>query len=159
MSVAFRNVDGRPGVPIEHWPYEAIVASIERGTLADWLPIVRAIKASPWGEVARQVEEYLGYSAPYGVGPLLRRTIERARVEREQAERGEVSRRVRDAVSRSGATRAEFARAIGTSRSRLSTYCSGTVVPSAALLVRIEYLAGLLQSGEAGGRDEGAERG
>jgi transcriptional regulator with XRE-family HTH domain len=37
----------------------------------------------------------------------------------------------------SGMTRAEFASALGTSTSRLSTYLSGKVTPSAALLVRM----------------------
>lgn len=138
MSAGFRNVQGSPDQPVEEWPYEALVATIERGTLTDWLPIIGAIKAAPWGEVARQVEEYLGYASPYGVGPLLRRTIDNARTERERDERRDVAARVRAAVERSGLTRAEFARAIGTSRSRLSTYCSGSVVPSAALLVRME---------------------
>lgn len=140
MSVGFRNVEGTPELPVEQWPYEAIVATIERGTLKDWLPIIDAIRAAPWGEVARQIEEYLGYAAAYGVGPLLRRTIERARQHCEQAERQEVAARIRRAVTQSGLSRAEFARTIGTSRSRLSTYCSGSVVPSAALLVRIERL-------------------
>jgi transcriptional regulator with XRE-family HTH domain len=41
----------------------------------------------------------------------------------------------------SGMTRAEFASAIGTSTSRLSTYLSGKVTPSAALLVRMRRVA------------------
>ncbi|MGF1647054.1 MAG: helix-turn-helix domain-containing protein [Kineosporiaceae bacterium] len=40
-------------------------------------------------------------------------------------------------MTRSGLTSTEFASRIGTSRSRLSTYASGRVVPSAALMVRI----------------------
>lgn len=140
MSIGFRNVEGTPELPIGQWPYEALVATIERGTLSDWLPIIAAIRAAPWGDVARQIEHYLGYAAPYGVGPLLRRTIHQARADCERAERQEVAARIRRAVTRSGLSRAEFARAIGTSRSRLSTYCSGSVVPSAALLVRIERL-------------------
>lgn len=147
MSAAFRNVEGTAELPVARWPYEAIVATIERGTLTDWLPILQAIRAEPWGPVARQVEDYLGYAAPYGVGPLLRRAIDRARDERERAERDEVAERVRAAVTRSGLGRADFARAIGTSRSRLSTYCTGTVMPSAALMVRIERTAAALQRG------------
>ncbi|MGH3800441.1 MAG: helix-turn-helix domain-containing protein, partial [Pseudonocardiaceae bacterium] len=41
----------------------------------------------------------------------------------------------------SGMARAEFASAIGTSVSRLSTYLSGKVTPSAALLVRMRRVA------------------
>ncbi|MBB3036995.1 helix-turn-helix domain-containing protein [Hoyosella altamirensis] len=141
MSFAFRNVEGSPDQPVDQWPYEAIVATIERGTLQDWIPVINAIRTSPWGVVARQVEEYLGYESPYGVGALLRSTIARARASAEASERAEVARRVRACVERSGLSREEFARALGTSRSRLSTYCSGAVMPSAALLVRMERLA------------------
>jgi len=65
----------------------------------------------------------------------------RARRRREGQERQRVAGLVRDAVARSGLTRAEFAKSIGTSASRLSTYCPGKVTPSAALLLRILDLA------------------
>ncbi|WP_434967524.1 helix-turn-helix domain-containing protein [Janibacter indicus] len=137
MSVAFRNVDAHPDDPVDTWPYEAIVTVIERGTIGDWLRLTRAIDADPWGVVARQVEEYLGYEAPYGVGPLLERAIARARRQAEESERAEVAREVALLIERSGLTAAELAHRVGTSRSRLSTYRSGSVVPSAAMLVRL----------------------
>ena len=46
-------------------------------------------------------------------------------------------RRLRDASGLSGQ---EFAARIGTSPSRLSTYASGKVVPSAALMVRMRQV-------------------
>jgi DNA-binding transcriptional regulator YiaG len=141
MSVAFRNVEGSPDLPIEHWPYEALVAAIERGSVGDWLPLIRAIEASPWGGVARRVEAYLGYASPYGVGPLLARAITRARAAAEAHERQVVAETIRRLMSESRLSREEFARAIGTSRSRLSTYASGKVVPAATLLVRMETVA------------------
>lgn len=141
MSIGFRNVEGTDEQPLEAWPYEALVATIERGTLRDWLPILRAIRRDPWGPVAQQVEEYLSYASPYGVGPLLRRTIASARSDREREERERVAARIRELVEVSGLSREAFARAIGTSRSRLSTYCSGRVTPSAALMLRMERLA------------------
>lgn len=49
---------------------------------------------------------------------------------------------MRDAVASTGLTDAEFARRVGTSASRLSTYLSGKVTPSSAMLVRIQRLAG-----------------
>ncbi|MFM9125265.1 MAG: helix-turn-helix domain-containing protein [Actinomycetota bacterium] len=48
---------------------------------------------------------------------------------------------MRAAIAASGMTAAAFADAIGTSPSRLSTYASGRVVPSAALRVRRERRA------------------
>ena len=137
MSVAFRNVDVDPDAPVDSWPYEAIVTVIERGAIGDWLLLTRAIDADPWGVVARQVEEYLGYESPYGVGPLLERAIARARRQAEESERAEVAREVAELIERSGLTTADLAHRVGTSRSRLSTCRSGSVVPSAAMLVRI----------------------
>lgn len=141
MNLAFRNVEGSATMPVEEWPYEALVAAIERGSITDWLPLIRAIEQSPWGRVARRVEEYLGYAKPYGVGPLLSRSITRARATAEAREREAVAARVRSLTSASGLSSEQFARAIGTSRSRLSTYASGKVVPVATLLVRMETVS------------------
>jgi hypothetical protein len=55
------------------------------------------------------------------------------RANAEDAERVAVADQVRDLVAASGLSMAEFASRIGTSRSRLSTYRSGWVAPSAAL--------------------------
>lgn len=134
--LAFRNVDV-PGPHVALWPYEAIVTAIERGTIGDWATLTKAIATAPWGEVARQVEEYLGYADEPGVAALLRRRIARARAEAEADERAEVAALVRGYIERSGLSREEFARRVGTSRPRLSTYCSGKVMPSAALLLRM----------------------
>ena len=141
MSVAFRNVDVDPSEPVDRWPYEAIVTVIERGTVADWLILTRAIDDDPWGPIARQIEEYLGYEQPYGVAPLLTRAIARARHQAEVAERAEVAEQVRELVAASGMTLAAFASRIGTSASRLSTYRSGKVMPSAGLIVRMRRVA------------------
>lgn len=138
MSVDFRNVDVDPGSPVDAWPYEAIVTVIERGTISDWILLTRAIDDDPWGPVARQVEEYLSYEEPYGVGPLLARSVERARRQAEESERREVAQRVSALIARSGLTTAELASRVGTSRSRLSTYRTGRVVPSATMLCRLE---------------------
>ncbi|MEZ5382628.1 MAG: helix-turn-helix transcriptional regulator [Microthrixaceae bacterium] len=64
--------------------------------------------------------------------------IERARSDAESHDRRAVADRVRAAIGASGLTAAQFAELVGTSGSRLSTYVSGKVTPSAAMLVRIE---------------------
>jgi hypothetical protein len=145
MSLAFRNVHLTPGTPVEEWPYEAVVTIIERGTLTDWLILTRAIDGDPWGPVARQVEEYLGYATPYGVGPLLARAISRARRAAEARERTEVATEVADLVAQSGLSVAALAARIGTSRSRLSTYRSGSVMPSATTMARLRTTVRRLQ--------------
>lgn len=141
MAVAFRNVDVPAGAPVERWPYEALVAVIERGTVGDWARVTRAVRADPWGPVARQVELYLSYAQPWGVAPLLERTLAAARAQAAADERAAVAAEVRALVDASGVGLAEFASRIGTSRTRLSTYRSGRVTPSAALLVRMRRAA------------------
>jgi len=145
MPVVFRNVDASPTDDVRTWPYEALVTVIDRGLVQEWQPIFAELRRSPWGNVARRVEHYLSYREPDGVSTLFRLAIERARADAERADRSEVAARVRDAVARSGLTNAEFARLVGTSASRLSTYLSGKVTPSSAMLVRIERVARDLQ--------------
>ena len=48
---------------------------------------------------------------------------------------------LRTALDASGLSQAEFARALGTSASRFSTYMTGRTVPSAALLLRASRMA------------------
>lgn len=140
MSVRFRNVEVAQGTPVERWPYEALVAAIERGTVTDWARLTRQIRRDPWGPVARQAELYLSYAHPWGVGPLLVRTISSARANAEAAERAAVAAEVRSLIEQSGLSTSEFAKGIGTSRSRLSTYRTGRVTPSAALVLRMRNL-------------------
>jgi transcriptional regulator with XRE-family HTH domain len=141
MPVVFRNVDASPEDDVGTWPYEALVTVIDRGLVDAWRPVFAELRRSPWGRVARRVELYLSYRQPDGVSTLFALAIERARADADQADRAEVVNRVRDAVSRSGLPNGEFARLVGTSASRLSTYLSGKVTPSAARLVRIERAA------------------
>lgn len=71
----------------------------------------------------------------------MERIIEKARAESSEAERRVVADEVAALVASSGLSRKEFAERIGTSTSRLSTYESGKVVPSAALMVRMRRVA------------------
>lgn len=79
-------------------------------------------------------------SRPYGVAKLMERIISDARQEVAAAERAAVAREVAELVENSGISRAEFATKVGTSTSRLSTYITGKVTPSAALMLRMHRL-------------------
>lgn len=147
MALNFRNVDADPADPVGTWPYEALVTAVERGGLEDWHRIAAVMHDQPWGSVARRVETYLSYEQPPGLAWLLAETLRRARSHRQAHERERVAQQVRDAVEASGLTKAEFAAAVGTSQSRLSTYCSGQVTPSAALLVRMADAADAARHG------------
>lgn len=141
MSVAFRNVAGSSRDDVRSWPFEALVAVLERGLVPDWRPILAEIRARPWGPFTRRVERAAATLAEPGVEALMTRAIRTARVRAEESERDEVARRVRAAIVRSGLTASAFAAEIGTSASRLSTYAHGRVTPSAAMLLRIERAA------------------
>jgi hypothetical protein len=141
MAVRFRNVDASPDDDVRTWPYEALVTVVDRGLVADWQPVFAEIRRSPWGRVARRIERHLTYREPDGAGVLFALAIERARADSERADREQVAARVRAAVDRSGLTKAEFAALVGTSAPRLSTYLNGRVIPSAAMMLRIERTA------------------
>ena len=136
--LAFRNVQADPADPVESWPYEALVTALERGSYRDWQRVAAAIGCDPWGEVAADVQSYLSYEQPYGVGPLMTSVIAAARSRAQDEEKATVAARVRELVISSGLTRRAFAEAVGTSATRLSTYCTGSVTPSATLLLRME---------------------
>jgi DNA-binding transcriptional regulator YiaG len=140
-SLAFRNVDASPDDPVSEWPLEAVQTALERGGLAHWRRLAAAIEEEPWGPVARRVEEVLGYSHPYGVDAAFERAIARSREAAEAAECEAVATEIGRLVLKSGLSRAEFASLVGTSASRLSTYVSGKVTPSAALLLRMQRAA------------------
>ncbi len=140
MTLSFRNVDVDPASPVEFWPFEAIQTALERGGLSHWRRIAAAIRRDPWGPVAGSVTEAIALDRPYGVAELMETVIADARAAAAATERTEVAERIRAAIRGSGLSQRDFAHRIGTSASRLSTYARGTVVPSAALLVRIERL-------------------
>jgi DNA-binding transcriptional regulator YiaG len=141
MALAFRNLTITPDAPVSEWPTEAVQTALERGDLADWHRLVVEIAGDPWGKTARQVEEVLSHSRPYGVAEAMEMVLSRARQRAEATERAAVAAEIRDAIKRSGLSRADFASQIGTSTSRLSTYASGKVTPSAALMLRIRRVS------------------
>ncbi len=136
-SLKFRNIAASVDDPVEVWPFEGILAAVERGTLPDWRRLAAAIRDDPFGPVAQQVLVAVRLSRPYGTTELFEDIVKSARRELAAAERELVAAQVRDLVHQSGLPRSESAQRVGTSRPRLSTYISGQVVPSAALMVRM----------------------
>lgn len=139
--LAFRNVEASPSDPVSAWPIEAIQTALERGGLSDWRRLATEIRAQPWGTVTRRVENVLAYSRPYGVDKAMERVISLARTATEERERETVASEVSRLIAMSGLPRTEFASRIGTSSSRLSTYATGKVTPSAALMIRMRAIA------------------
>jgi len=127
--------------PVEFWSTSAIRAALENDDLAVWQRIVVAIKRDPFGRTARQVEEILATTNPYGISKALSEVLGRARTQLEANECAEVARQIRLLMERSGLSETEFASRIGVGTQELSTYTAGTTSPSAALLVRMRRLS------------------
>lgn len=134
MALQFRNLDITPDAPVDEWGVEGLLAAIDRGDLSHWQRIVRAIRRDPHGSVSVELDQALDLAEDSGVERLMRDALERAR----EGMEGIVRRNVDRYIRRSGVRASEFARRIGTSPSRLSTYRTGKVVPSAVLLLRME---------------------
>lgn len=156
-ALAFRNVESSPRDPVESWPSEAIQTALERGGLSDWRRLAAVVHRDPWGPIARTIEEVLTYSRPFGVAEAMERTIARAREGAEREERQAVADEVRNLIERSGMSRSEFASRVGTSASRLSTYATGKVVPSAALVLRMERVSQEHAGSVSGSKDRGED--
>jgi hypothetical protein len=121
-ALRFRNIDAFPDDPVETWPFEGILAAVERGTLPDWRRMAAAIRSDPWGPVAQQVLEAVRLARPYGTTELFEAVIDGARKEAVDSERAEVAAEVRQLVAGSG--------------------LSAQDVPSATLMIRMRRAAG-----------------
>lgn len=127
--------------PVEFWPTAAIRSALQGGDIATWKRIAGALKRDPYGRTARQVEEVLGGTRPYGIAKALWEVLERARTHLDANERAEVARHVRLLIDRSGLAQQEFASRIGVSAEELGGYLDGSTSPTAALMIRIRRLS------------------
>jgi hypothetical protein len=127
--------------PVEFWPTVAIRSALQGGDIDTWKRIAAALKRDPYGRTARQVEEVLEGTRPYGVSKALWEVLERARTHLEANERAEVARHVRLLIERSGLGQQEFASRIGVAPEDLASYLDGSVSPSASLMIRIRRLS------------------
>lgn len=127
--------------PVEFWPTSAIRTALETDDLSVWQRIVMAIKRDPYGRTARQVEEVLEATQPFGVAKALTEVLARTRAHLEANECEEVARQIRVLLERSGLGVPEFASRIGVRSDELSAYLEGTTSPSASLLVRMRRLS------------------
>lgn len=130
-----------PDQPVEFWPTSAIRSALQGGEIATWKRIAAALKRDPYGRTARQVEEVLEGTRPYGISKALWEVLERARIHLEADERAEVARHVGLLLDRSGLARQEFASRIGVSAEELGAYLEGRTSPSAALMIRMRRLS------------------
>ncbi len=137
MTVQFRNLDFDTALPMDQWPAEAIETVIDRGVLSDWRRLARAIRRNPWGAAARTTETVVGWGEHYGIDALMGRVIRKAREDVTLEGRAEYAAQIRSWRAQCGMTLREFARAAGTSASRLSDYENAKVAPTTDVLGRL----------------------
>ena len=136
-----RRPEGDHDQPVEFWPTAAIRSALQSGDIDIWKRIAAALKRDPYGRTARQVEEILEGTRPYGISKALWEVLERARTHLEANERAEVARHVRLLIDRSGLNQDEFASRVGVAPEDLAAYLDGTTSPSASLMIRIRRLS------------------
>jgi hypothetical protein len=136
-----RRPEGDHDQPVEFWPTAAIRSALQSGDIDTWKRIAAALKRDPYGRTARQVEEILEGTRPYGISKALWEVLERARTHLEANERAEVARHVRLLIDRSGLNQDEFASRVGVAPEDLTAYLDGTTSPSASLMIRIRRLS------------------
>jgi hypothetical protein len=136
-----RRPEGDHDQPVEFWPTAAIRSALQSGDIDTWKRIAAALKRDPYGRTARQVEEILEGTRPYGISKALWEVLERARTHLEANERAEVARHVRLLIDRSGLNQDEFASRVGVAPEDLTAYLDGSTSPSASLMIRILRLS------------------
>jgi DNA-binding transcriptional regulator YiaG len=141
MTMRFRNLDFDPTVPVDRWPAEAIETVIDRGSLPDWHRLAETIRGNPWGPAARTAETVAGWGEHYGVDALMISVIRRARENVTSKGRAEYATQIRTWRTQTGMTLRQFARAAGTSASRLSDYENAKVAPTTDVLGRLSHVA------------------
>jgi DNA-binding transcriptional regulator YiaG len=141
MTVQFRNLDFDPTEPMDRWPAEAIETAMDRGSLSDWRELAEAIRGNPWGPAARTAETVAGWGEHYGVDALMIGVIRHARERVTLEGRAEYAAQIRAWRTQTGMTLRQFARAAGTSASRLSDYENAKVAPTTDVLGRLSHVA------------------
>ena len=135
-ALKFRNLDVSPEDPVEAWGVEGIATAIDRGETTDWAKFLNAVQLDPYGKVARDLEQAIEVAESPGITALCRRALEASRA----SDKEWLAARFRRHVLESGMTREQLAKYLGTSRSRLSTYETGVVTPSAIISEKVRDL-------------------
>ncbi|HEY7952549.1 MAG TPA: helix-turn-helix transcriptional regulator [Solirubrobacteraceae bacterium] len=141
MTVRFRNLDFDQAAPLDEWPAEAIETVIDRGMLSDWRRLAEAIRQNPWGPAARTAETVVAWGEHYGVDALIANVIRHAREDVALKGRAAYAAQIRSWRAQTGMTLRQFARAAGTSASRLSDYEHAKVAPTTDVLGRLHHVA------------------
>lgn len=116
-----RALDYPEGTPVEKLGLAALDDLLDRGDLDDWAPLLKEVRARPWGEVADRVLHLVDHHPMQGTSALWRTWIEEQRAGGRAAMpppgTGPALRRLRE---NRGVTQTELALRLGMSQPRIS---------------------------------------
>lgn len=145
-DLQFRNVEFDRDSPLSEWPAEAIETIIDRGTLKDWRQLATEIRRSPWGRVARIVEETVRWGSHGSIDVLFDAALQAARHSVALDARRSEAARLRELRTQTGLSLRAFSALAGTSASRLSDYENAKVAPTTDVVGRLEHAAAVSRS-------------
>jgi|GEM_PF-468041 len=144
VALLLEGVDPDLFLPVIRTQAE-LLGVVDGGSVLEWRHHLAMIAASPWSPYSRHLAELATEASRPGVALVVDHFTQVCREQNKEREREQVAEEVRRVVSSSGVTQRQFAQWVGTSPSRLSTYLSGTVTPSASLMLRMTRTSRLLQ--------------
>jgi len=125
-----------------------LLGAVDGGSVLEWRHHLGMIAASPWSPYSRRLVDLAESAGRPHAAAVVEQVTEICREQNKEREREQVAEEVRRLVFSSGVSHRQFAQWVGTSHSRLSTYVSGTVTPSASLMLRMARTSRLLQERE-----------
>lgn len=147
MRFLVQGVDDQPpATPIGS--VEEFLHCFASASLPEWRRHLVHYAVEPWAPYARQLADLAEEAGHEGYRDGMRLFLAALRDETILGERQTIAAEVRRLVDESGLSRRDFARRVGTSASRLSSYAMGGTTPSAAMFVRIRRAARHLRTEE-----------
>lgn len=143
MAAPIRHVEVLPDTPLTDWPAEALEALLDRGTITDWRRLTVEISHSPWGALARTVEDIATWGDHGAVDTLMLNVVNRARERVSRDGRARYADEIRHLRRATGLSLRAFASLAGTSAARLSDYEHGRTSPTTEVLARLERAAAI----------------
>ncbi len=137
------GVDSTTPGPLPRSPLDLRLIVETQGVTA-WRRLLANVAANPWGPAAKNLADLARAAGLAIPAQVVEECVRIYRQRAEDAERLEVAQDIRRIVAASGFSQRQFAKYIGTSAPRLSTYVNGVVTPSASMLLRMRKVAATL---------------
>jgi len=137
------DIDPANRAPMPGSP-EELRLIVERRGADGWRRILGNVAQRPWGLGPMHLADLARDAGLEAAARAVERCAEVYRERIDTADRRAVAREIRRLVAVSGCSQREFASRVGTSAPRLSTYVTGGVTPSAAMMLRITRASSVL---------------